>query len=66
MIVFHQNAKGFTKGDRLTVADPAAVPIELADRFSLYRPEAIAPAKHDRIRFTGRVEARGGGKTYRN
>ncbi len=30
VIVFHQNAKGFTKGDRLTVADPAAVPVELA------------------------------------
>ena len=66
VIVFHQNAKGFTKGDRLTVTDPAAVPVALADRFSLYRPEAIRLAKHDQIRFTGRVEAKGGGKTYRN
>jgi conjugative relaxase-like TrwC/TraI family protein len=55
VLVFHQNAKGFKKGDRLTVEGPASVPVELADRFSVYRPEEIALAVGDRIRFTGNV-----------
>ena len=67
VLVFQQNAKGgFTKGDRLTVTDPALVPIEHADKFSLYRSESIGLAVGDKIRFIGRVEAKGGGKTYRN
>jgi conjugative relaxase-like TrwC/TraI family protein len=67
VLVFQQNAKGgFTKGDRLTVTDPALVPIEHADKFSLYRSENTGLAVGDRIRFIGRVEAKGGGKTYRN
>ena len=56
VIQFHQNAKGgFTKGDRLTVADPAAVPVEHAGKFSLYRPQAIGLAAGDRVRFTSNV-----------
>ena len=38
---------GFTKGERLTVTDPAAVPLEHAAKFSLYRPEAIELAEGD-------------------
>ena len=34
VIQFHQNAKGFKKGDRLTVTDPAAVPLAEAGKFS--------------------------------
>jgi conjugative relaxase-like TrwC/TraI family protein len=56
VIQFHQNAKGFKKGDRLMVADPANVPLAEAAKFSLYRPEAIAFAEGDRIRFTGTVK----------
>jgi conjugative relaxase-like TrwC/TraI family protein len=66
VIQFHQNAKGFTKGERLTVTDPAAVPLEHAARFSLYRPEAIALTERDRIRFTGNVPTIDGEHTLKN
>jgi conjugative relaxase-like TrwC/TraI family protein len=56
VIQFHQNAKGFTKGDRLTVIDPATVPLSEAAKFSLYRPEKISLAAGDVIRFTGTVK----------
>ena len=60
VLQFHQNAKGgFKKGDRLTVADPAAVPLAEAAKFSLYRPASIGLAEGDAIRFHGhRQDAR--------
>jgi conjugative relaxase-like TrwC/TraI family protein len=67
VIQFHQNAKGgFTKGDRLTVTDPAAVPLSQAAKFSVYRPEKIALAAGDKIRFTGTVGTMDGEHTLRN
>jgi len=67
VIQFYQNAKGgFTKGERLTVVDPAAVPLRHAAKFSLYRPEAVALAEHDKIRFTGTVKTLDGKHTLRN
>lgn len=66
VLVFHQNAKGFKKGDRLTVADPAAVPLAEAARFSIYRPEEIRLAKGDIIRFTGNVRTLDGRYTLKN
>ena len=67
MIQFHQNAKGgFNKGQRLTVTDPAAVPVGDAAKFSLYRPENIALAEGDRIRFTGNVKTLDGEHTLKN
>jgi conjugative relaxase-like TrwC/TraI family protein len=66
VIQFHQNAKGFKKGERLIVTDPAAVPVAEAARFSVYRPEAIALAAGDVIRFTGSVKTEDGEHTLRN
>lgn len=66
VLVFHQNAKGFKKGERVTVTSPAAVPREFADRFSLYRPEAIDLAEGDRLRFTGTVKSMDGKHTLKN
>ncbi len=67
ILVFHQNAKGgFKKGDRLTVADPAAVPLSEAGKFSLYRPAAIGLAEGDVIRFTGTVKMMDGKHTLKN
>ena len=40
--------RAFTKGQRLTVTDPAAVPLEHAGKFSLYRPETISLAEGDK------------------
>jgi hypothetical protein len=66
VLQFHQNAKGFKKGDRLTVSDPAEVPVSEAAKFSVYRPEAIALAEGDVIRFTGTVKTADGGHVLRN
>jgi conjugative relaxase-like TrwC/TraI family protein len=67
VIQFHQNARGgFTKGQRLVVTDPVAVPVEHADRFSLYRPETIPLAAGDVIRFTGTVQAMDRKHTFKN
>jgi conjugative relaxase-like TrwC/TraI family protein len=61
VIQFHQNAKGgFTKGDRLTVADPKALPLSEAGRFGLFRTEGISLAAGDRIRFTATVKTTDG------
>jgi conjugative relaxase-like TrwC/TraI family protein len=57
MLQFHQNAPGYTKGDRLVVSDGGTLPTELAKRFAAYRPKELALAAGDRIRVTA------GGKT---
>ena len=63
VLCFHQNAKGgITKGDRLTVGDAAAVPVGEASKFQIYRPEPIALAAGDRIRFTSTVHLLGDDK----
>ena len=66
VLQFHQNAKGFKKGERLTVTDPALVPLSEAGKFSVYRPEPIALAEGDVIRFTGTVKTVDGGHLLRN
>ena len=68
VLLLHQNAKGgFIKGQRLTVDDPAAVPLHLAGKSSLYRPEEVPLAAGDKIRFTARVKAWGkAAHTYKN
>jgi hypothetical protein len=67
VLQFHQNAKGFKKGERFTVTDPASVPLDLAARFSLYRPVHDAKlAAGDRIMFTAPVKTVAGGHTLKN
>ena len=67
VLQFHQNAKGgFKKGDRLTVGEPAAVPLAEAARFSLYRPRPIGLTEGDVIRFTGTVKTMDGKHTLKN
>lgn len=58
VIIFHQNGKGFKKGDRLTVKGP--VPQHVTDqaaRYAVYRPSSINLSSGDKIRLTS------GGKT---
>ncbi len=57
LIQFQQNAPGYTKGDRLVVADGVRPPVALANRFEAYRPQQLALAEGDRVRLTA------GGKT---
>jgi conjugative relaxase-like TrwC/TraI family protein len=66
VIQFHQNAKGFAKGERLAVTDPASVPLHLADKFSLYCQETVRLAAGDKIRFTGTVKAFHSDHSYKN
>jgi len=67
VLQFHQNAKGgFVKGERLAVADASAVPLAEAEKFSLYREEAIGLAVGDRLRFTGSVKTLDGKHTLKN
>ena len=67
VLQFHQNAKGgLRKGDRLTVTDPATVPLSEAAKFSIYRPGAIGVAAGDVLRFTGNVETLTGGHKLKN
>jgi conjugative relaxase-like TrwC/TraI family protein len=66
VLQYQQNAKGVKKGTRVIVTDPAKVPLRDAGKFSHYRPEAIALAVGDKIRFTGTVTSKDGKHKLRN
>lgn len=51
VLVFHQNARGYRKGDRVMVGD-APLPLDQAARFQLFRTGEISLAAGDRIRIT--------------
>ena len=57
MLQFHQNAPGHKIGSRLIVAEGQEPPVQFADRFEVYHPQALPLAKGDRLRVTA------GGKT---
>jgi hypothetical protein len=61
-----QNAPGFKKGSRLVVTDPKDVPVALAARYQLYRPEPVTLAQGDLLRFTGTVGTKDGKHKLRN
>lgn len=53
VLIYHQNARGHRKGDRVTVtADAKALPTNQATRFTAYRPSRIRLAAGDRVRIT--------------
>jgi hypothetical protein len=66
VVQFVQNAKGFRRGERLTVTakdkdgvhaaradgSGAVLPLNQADRFQLFRPERVAIASGDKLRIT--------------
>jgi conjugative relaxase-like TrwC/TraI family protein len=51
VLVFHQNAKGFSRGERVEVGGKA-LPLEQADRFTLFRPGVLPLSRGDVIRVT--------------
>jgi conjugative relaxase-like TrwC/TraI family protein len=76
VVEFHQNAKGFTRGDRAVVAEGedglllqkedgtrGALPLTQAKRFEVYRTRELGIAKGDRIRITRNGEAKVEGQT---
>jgi conjugative relaxase-like TrwC/TraI family protein len=73
VVQFHQNAKGFTRGDRVTVVGVKAgnvsikradgkddiLPLREAKKFQVYAPGEVALAKGDKLRLTQGGYARG-------
>jgi len=57
LVQFHQNSVKYKKGTRLLVTDGQKPPVELSNRFDVYRPVQLSLATGDRIRLTA------GGKT---
>jgi conjugative relaxase-like TrwC/TraI family protein len=71
VVEFHQNAKGFTRGEKAAVkhgggglvlqkqdGTEAAVPLDKTDRFEVYRTREVAIGRGDRIRITRNGEAK--------
>lgn len=52
VLVFHQNAHGFRKGQRVVVGMDAAVPLEHAGKFQVFREETLPLASGDVLRVT--------------
>lgn len=52
VLQFHQNATGFTRGQRFTVDMPESVPVHFAERFNAFHQKEIAFREGDRIRIT--------------
>jgi len=76
VVEFHQNAKGFKRGEKTVVGrdddglylqrtdgSRTRMPLDQANRFDVYRTREIGIAKGDRIRITKNGEARVEGQT---
>lgn len=57
VLIFHQNAKGYRRGDRLTVGDKP-LPLDQAARFEVFRAGTlvVAPGEVIRIMHNGKTE----------
>ncbi|KAB2943013.1 MAG: relaxase domain-containing protein [Phycisphaerae bacterium] len=51
VLVFHQNAKGHRKGERVFVGDEP-LPLDQSERFQVYRPSVLPIAPGDVLRIT--------------
>jgi ATP-dependent exoDNAse (exonuclease V) alpha subunit len=52
VLQFHQNAKGFTRGQRVVVGEGAALPLDKASRFEAFRSRSLSLAVGDLVRIT--------------
>ncbi len=52
VLQFHQNAKGFNRGDRLTVGADRNLPVEQAARFQVFHAKELSLAPGDIVRIT--------------
>jgi conjugative relaxase-like TrwC/TraI family protein len=52
VIVFHQNAKGYQRGDRIEVKPGATLPLEHKERFQVFHAGELKLAAGDQIRIT--------------
>ncbi len=52
VLQFHQNAKGFTRGQRIVVKPERPLPLDQAARFNVFRSRSLALAPGDLVRIT--------------
>ncbi len=52
VLQFHQNAKGFRRGERIVVSRMAPAPLQFAKRYQVFRPKKLELAVGDRLRIT--------------
>jgi conjugative relaxase-like TrwC/TraI family protein len=52
VLVFHQNAKGFTRGDRVAVSGDRPLPLDQANRFQMFHSSTLRLARGDKVRIT--------------
>lgn len=62
VLQFHQNAAGYKMGQRVVVGEGTELPLDRADRFQVFRPQAIPLAVGERIRVTHGGKTRDGHK----
>jgi conjugative relaxase-like TrwC/TraI family protein len=71
VLQFHQNAKGFSRGQKLVVDGAQALPLDQAARFNVFRARSLALAPGDLVRIThngltvDRKHALNNGSVYR-
>jgi len=66
VLQFHQNAKGFVRGDRLQVGASRKVPVEQAARFQVFRTKELKLATGDVVRITQNGKTADGGHRLDN
>jgi len=52
ILVFHQNAKGFKRGQRVEVTSDASLPLDQRQRFDVFRKGELSIASGDLVRIT--------------
>jgi len=52
VLVFHQNARGFTRGQRVPVEEGGALPLDQAQRFQVFHTGTLVLAPGDVVRIT--------------
>ena len=52
VLVFHQNAKGFSRGERVNVTGEGELPLDQASRFQVFRESTLRLAPGDLVRIT--------------
>ncbi|HVX13088.1 MAG TPA: MobF family relaxase [Pirellulales bacterium] len=52
VLVFHQNAKGYSRGQHLTVTNDGPLPLDQARHFQLYHASMLSLAPGDTVRIT--------------
>jgi len=66
VLVFHQNAKGFARGDRVSVDKNRKLPLDQAQRFQAFHRSTLQLAPGDRVRITRNGTTVGGKHTLNN